>query len=142
MSVGQASVLTLALMRRARGSTREYAQSDDLEPRARRGGAPARQAGGAGTRDSQPHHISTQLRDRTPLPTPRIGPKLGRNIEHWWYDESPANRSAVIPRSPAITQDIYYVSANSAGGSLRHHRLCTSQLVSCCPSKYIFYYYL
>jgi hypothetical protein len=45
--------------------------------------------------------------DRSPPPTARISPKLGRNIEHWWYDRSPANRSATIPRSPAITQDIY-----------------------------------
>ena len=45
--------------------------------------------------------------DRSPPPTARIGPKLGRNIEHWWYDGSPANRSAAIPRSLAISQDIY-----------------------------------
>ena len=38
-------------MRRRRGSTREYVQRDNLEPRARCGGAPARQAGGVATRD-------------------------------------------------------------------------------------------
>ena len=99
------------LMRRGRGSTREYVQRDNLEPRARCGGAPARQAGGAATRGSatsatQPIQLPTHS-DRSPPPTARIGSKLGRNIEHWWYDRSPANWSAAIPRSPAITQDIY-----------------------------------
>ena len=42
------------MMRRRRGSTCEYVQRDDLEPRARCSGAPARQAGGAATRVAQP----------------------------------------------------------------------------------------
>ena len=37
-----------------RGSMCEYVQRDDLEPRARRSGAPARQAGGAAMRAAQP----------------------------------------------------------------------------------------
>ena len=48
------SVSLLPLMRRARGSTRRYAQSNDLEPRARRSGVPARQAGGVVMRVAQP----------------------------------------------------------------------------------------
>ena len=99
------------VMHRRRGSMCEYVQRDDLEPRARCGGAPARQAGGTAMRAAQPpqphNPSSSQHCDRSPPPTARIGPKLGRNIEHWWYDRSPANRSAAIPRSPAITQDIY-----------------------------------
>ena len=63
-------------------------------------------ARGSATSATQPIQLPTHC-DRSPPPTARIGPKLGRNIEHWWYDRSPANQSAVIPRSPAITQDIY-----------------------------------
>ena len=50
-----------AVMRRRCGSTRGYAQSDDLEPRAQRSGAPARQAGGVATRvpQPQPHTLNT-----------------------------------------------------------------------------------
>ena len=58
------------------------------------------------TSATQPIQLPTHS-DRSPLPTARIGPKLGRNIEHWWYDGSPANRSAAIPQSLAISQDIY-----------------------------------
>ena len=93
-------------MRRGRGSTCKYVQRDDLEPRARRSGAPARQAGGAATRAAQPpqpHNPSNSQHTATA----QIGPKLGRNIEHWWYNGSPANRSTAIPRSLAISQDIY-----------------------------------
>ena len=61
---------------------------------------------GSATSATQPIQHPTHS-DRSRPPTARIGPKLGRNIEHWWYDGSPANRSAAIPRSPAISQDIY-----------------------------------
>ena len=95
------------VMHHGHGSICEYVQSDDLEPRARRGGALAQPAGGASaTSATQPIHHPTHS-DRSPPPTARIGSKLGRNIEHWWYDRSPANWSAAIPRSPEITQDIY-----------------------------------
>ena len=63
-------------------------------------------AHGSATSATQPIQLPTHS-DRSPPPTARIGSKLGRNIEHWWYDRSPANWSAAIPRSPAITQDIY-----------------------------------
>ena len=46
-------------MRRRCGSTCGYAQSDDLEPRARRSRAPARQASGVATRVPQPHTLNT-----------------------------------------------------------------------------------
>ena len=48
-------------MHRRCSSTRGYAQSDDLEPRARHNGAPARQAGGVATRmpQPQPHMLNT-----------------------------------------------------------------------------------
>ena len=58
------------------------------------------------TSATQPIQLPTHS-DRSPPPTARIGPKLGRNIEHWWYDGSPANRSTAIPQSPAISQHIY-----------------------------------
>ena len=61
---------------------------------------------GSATSATQPIQLPTHS-DRSPPPTARIGPKLGRNIEHWWYDGSPANRSTAIPRSLAISQDIY-----------------------------------
>ena len=50
-----------SLMRHRCGSTCGYAQSDDLGPRARRSGAPARQAGGVATRlpQPQPHTLNT-----------------------------------------------------------------------------------
>ena len=63
-------------------------------------------ARGSATSATQPIQLPTHS-DRSPPPTARIGPKLGRNIEHWWYDGSQANRSTAIPRSPAISQDIY-----------------------------------
>ena len=69
------------------------------------------------TSATQPIQLPTHS-DHSPPPTARIGPKLGRNIEHWWYDRSPANWSAAIPRSPAITQDIYqwFQGSHSARG--------------------------
>ena len=63
-------------MRCARGSTREYVQSDDLEPRTRRGGAPARQAGGAATRVAQPpqpHNPSNSQHTATAHPRRLLG---------------------------------------------------------------------
>ena len=63
-------------------------------------------ARGSATSATQPIKHPTHS-DRSPPPTARIGPKLGKNIKHWWYDGSPANRSAAIPRSLAISQDIY-----------------------------------
>ena len=98
-------------MRRRRGSMREYVQRDDLaqSPMRRSAGPTGRWRGdarGSATSATQPIQLPTHS-DRSPPLTAWIGPKLGRNIEHWWYDRSPANRSAAIPRSPAITQDIY-----------------------------------
>ena len=63
-------------MRRRRGSTREYVQRDDLEPRARRSGAPARQAGGAATRAAQPpqpHNPSSSQHTATAHPRRLLG---------------------------------------------------------------------
>ena len=54
-------------MRRRCGSMCGYAQSDDLQPRARRNGAPARQAGGVATRVPQPHPHT--LNTHTNLPS-------------------------------------------------------------------------
>ena len=69
------------------------------------------------TSATQPIQLPTHS-DHSPPPTARIGPKLGRNIEHWWYDGSPVNRSTAIPRSPAISQDIYqwFQGSHSARG--------------------------
>ena len=53
-------------------------------------------ARGSATSATQPIQLPTHS-DRSPLLTARIGPKLGRNIEHWWYHRSPVNRSAAIP---------------------------------------------
>ena len=61
---------------------------------------------GSATSATQPIQLPTHS-NRSPPPTAQIGPKLGRNIEHWWYDGSPVNRSAAIPRSQAISQHIY-----------------------------------
>ena len=64
------------LMRRRRGSMREYVQRDDLEPRARCGGAPARQAGGAATRAAQPpqpHNPSNSQHTATAHPRQLLG---------------------------------------------------------------------
>ena len=61
---------------------------------------------GSATSATQPIQHPTHS-NRSPPLTARICPKLGRNIEHWWYDGSPVNQSAAIPRSPAISQDIY-----------------------------------
>ena len=58
-------------MRHRHGSTREYVQRDDLEPRARRSGAPARQAGGTATRlaqPPQPHNTSSTQHTATAHP--------------------------------------------------------------------------
>ncbi|KAH9977482.1 hypothetical protein BJV77DRAFT_1052229 [Russula vinacea] len=64
------------MMRRRCGSTREYVQRDDFEPRARRGGAPARQAGGAATRVAQPpqpHNPSNSQHTATTHPRQLLG---------------------------------------------------------------------
>ena len=63
-------------MRRGRGSTREYVQRDNLEPRARCGGAPARQAGGVATRAAQPpqpHNPSSSQHTATAHPRQLLG---------------------------------------------------------------------
>ena len=55
---------------------REYVQSDDLEPRARCGGALARQAGGAVTRAAQPpqpHNPSSSQHAATAHPRRLLG---------------------------------------------------------------------
>jgi hypothetical protein len=62
------------LMRRARGSMGGNAHSSDLEPRARRGGAADRQAGGVATRTPQPqpqplHHTITPTFQRPRAPS-------------------------------------------------------------------------
>ena len=65
-----------AMMRRGRGSTREYVQRDNLEPRARCGGAPARQASGAATRVAQPpqpHNPSSSQHTATAHPRRLLG---------------------------------------------------------------------
>ena len=51
---------------------------------------------GSATSATQPIQLPTHS-DRSPPLTAQIGPKLGRNIEHWWYDGSPVNRSTAIP---------------------------------------------
>ena len=64
------------LMRRGRGSTREYVQRDNLEPRARCGGAPAQQAGGAAMRAArppQPHNPSSSQHTATAHPCRLLG---------------------------------------------------------------------
>ena len=62
------------LMRRGRGSTREYVQRDNLEPRARCGGAPARQAGGArAAQPPQPHTPSSSKHTATAHPRRLLG---------------------------------------------------------------------
>ena len=66
----------MVLMCRGRGSTREYVQRDNLEPRARCGGAPARQAGGAATRVAQPpqpHNPSSTQHTVTAHPCRLLG---------------------------------------------------------------------
>ena len=63
-------------MRRGRGSTREYVQRDNLEPRARCGRALARQAGGAATRAAQPpqpHNPSSSQHTATAHPRRLLG---------------------------------------------------------------------
>ena len=65
-----------ALMCRRRGSTREYVQRNNLEPRARCSGAPARQAGGAATRVAQPpqpHNPSSSQHTATAHPRRLLG---------------------------------------------------------------------
>ena len=65
-----------SLMRRGRGSTREYVQRDNLEPRARCGGVPARQAGGAAMRAAQPpqpHNPSSSQHTATAHPCRLLG---------------------------------------------------------------------
>ncbi|KAH9985094.1 hypothetical protein BJV77DRAFT_1034351 [Russula vinacea] len=64
------------MMRRRRGSTREYVQRDDFEPRARRSRAPARQASGAATRAAQPpqpHNPSSSQHTATAHPCRLLG---------------------------------------------------------------------
>ena len=64
------------LMRRGHGSTREYVQRNNLEPRARCGGAPARQAGGVATRAAQPpqpHNPSSSQHTATAHPRRLLG---------------------------------------------------------------------
>ena len=62
-------------MRCRRGSTHEYVQRDNFEHRARRGGAPARQAGGAATRAAQPPqpHPSSSQHTATAHPRRLLG---------------------------------------------------------------------
>jgi hypothetical protein len=63
-------------MRCRRGSTHEYVQRDNFEHRARRGGAPARQAGGAATRVAQPpqpHNPSNSQHTATAHPRRLLG---------------------------------------------------------------------
>ena len=74
--MGQLLPLFTPLMRRRRGSMREYVQRDNLEPRARCGGAPARQAGGAATRAAQPpqpHNPSSSQHTVTAHPRRLLG---------------------------------------------------------------------
>ena len=64
------------MMRRRRGSTREYVQRDNFEPRARHGRAPARQAGGAATHAAQPpqpHNPSNSQHTATAHPRQLLG---------------------------------------------------------------------
>ena len=91
-------------MRCERGSMREYAQSDDLKPNvAERLTGWQRGNVRGNPRLSATQHINPTSSECTPSPTPQISPKLGRNIEHWWYDGSPMNQSAVPLGSPSIT---------------------------------------
>ena len=63
-------------MRRGHGSTRKYVQRNNLEPRARCGGAPARQAGGAAMRVAQPpqpHNPSSTQHTATAHPHRLLG---------------------------------------------------------------------
>ena len=62
-----------AVMRRRCGSTRGYAQSDDLEPRARHSGAAARQAGGVATcvPQPQPHTLNSTHTHLASIARPR-----------------------------------------------------------------------
>ena len=63
-------------MRRGRGSTCEYVQRDDLEPRARCSRAPARQASGAATHAAQPpqpHNPSNSQHTATAHPHRLLG---------------------------------------------------------------------
>ena len=63
-------------MRHRRGSTCEYVQRDDFEPRARRSRALARQAGGAATRVAQPpqpHNPSNSQHTATAHPRRLLG---------------------------------------------------------------------
>ena len=65
-----------AVMRRGRGSMREYVQRDNLEPRARCGRVLARQAGGAATRVAQPpqpHNPSSSQHTATAHPHRLLG---------------------------------------------------------------------
>ena len=65
-----------ALMRRGRSNTREYVQRDNLEPRARCGGALARQAGGVATHAAQPpqpHNPSSSQHPATAHPRQLLG---------------------------------------------------------------------
>ena len=61
------------MIRRRCGSTRGYAQSDDLEPRARHSGAAARQAGGVATcvPQPQPHTLNSTHTHLASIARPR-----------------------------------------------------------------------
>ncbi|KAH9976085.1 hypothetical protein BJV77DRAFT_1054147 [Russula vinacea] len=61
------------MIRRRCGSTRGYAQSDNLEPRARHSGAAARQAGGVATRvpQPQPHTLNSTHTHLASIACPR-----------------------------------------------------------------------
>ena len=64
------------VMHRGRGSTREYVQRNNLEPRARCGRAPAQQAGGAAThvaQPPQPHNPSNSQHTATAHPRRLLG---------------------------------------------------------------------
>ena len=66
----------MTMMRRRRSSMHEYVQRDDLEPRAQRSGALARQAGGAATRVAQPpqpHNPSNSQHTATAHPRRLLG---------------------------------------------------------------------
>ena len=66
----------MTMMRCRRGSTHEYVQRDDLEPRAQCSGALARQAGGAAThvaQPPQPHNPSNSQHTATAHPRRLLG---------------------------------------------------------------------
>ena len=98
------------VMRHGRGSMCKYAQSDDLKPRAQRGGAPARQAGGAAThmaQPPQPHNPSITQHTATAHPR-RLLRSAPNSVEISSIGGTmDPQQIGAIPRSPAISQDIY-----------------------------------